>query len=39
VDFSLALTKTGRVYSWGGNEFGQLGIQKIESTIRPELIE
>jgi len=25
VDFNLALTEDGKLYSWGNNDYGQLG--------------
>ncbi|RCH84563.1 hypothetical protein CU097_006494 [Rhizopus azygosporus] len=32
---SLALTKNGKIWSWGGNEFGALGREGIESIPQP----
>ncbi|KAG1222508.1 hypothetical protein G6F35_005252 [Rhizopus arrhizus] len=32
---SLALTKEGKIWSWGGNEFGALGREGLESLPRP----
>jgi alpha-tubulin suppressor-like RCC1 family protein len=34
-EHSLALTKNGAVYAWGGNEFGQLGIGTTETALVP----
>jgi alpha-tubulin suppressor-like RCC1 family protein len=31
---SLALSSEGKVYSWGSNEFGQLGTTAVTSTLR-----
>ena len=37
---TLALTQSGRVYSWGGsNEYGQLGVGNIQDTHTPKLVE
>jgi hypothetical protein len=36
---SLALTVGGRVFSWGNNEFGQLGIEGIPKSYEPKHIE
>lgn len=37
---SFAITKDGRVFGWGSNEFGQLGCGKKRDTVlRPKLIE
>ncbi|XP_054160492.1 RCC1 and BTB domain-containing protein 2-like [Oppia nitens] len=35
----IGLTSNGRLYGWGNNEFGQLGIGSFEHTSRPQLIE
>ena len=32
---ALALTSTGRVYAWGGNECGQLGIGDFKERLTP----
>ena len=34
----LALTSTGKVYSWGLNEHGQLGLGHTENEFKPKLI-
>ena len=36
---SLALSETGRVYSWGGDNCGQLGHGDFEYEHTPKLIE
>ncbi|XP_021794125.1 E3 ISG15--protein ligase HERC5 isoform X3 [Papio anubis] len=36
---SMALSMSGNVYSWGKNEFGQLGLGHTESKDSPSLIE
>uniref|UniRef100_A0A2K6KFN3 HECT and RLD domain containing E3 ubiquitin protein ligase 5 n=1 Tax=Rhinopithecus bieti TaxID=61621 RepID=A0A2K6KFN3_RHIBE len=36
---SMALTMSGNIYSWGKNEFGQLGLGHTESKDSPSLIE
>ncbi|CAN8066050.1 unnamed protein product [Agarophyton chilense] len=37
---SFAITKDGRVFGWGSNEFGQLGCgKKGDTVLRPKLIE
>ncbi len=43
-DFCLILTREGNVFSWGENQFGQLGhgdydVQKIPKKIRGNLLE
>ncbi|KAJ5069299.1 regulator of chromosome condensation [Anaeramoeba ignava] len=35
TDHTIAVTRSGRVFVWGSNEFGQLGIAKIKSTYNP----
>jgi alpha-tubulin suppressor-like RCC1 family protein len=35
---SLALTESGRVFGWGDNQFGQLGVD-VEYSIEPIIIE
>lgn len=35
----LALTENGRLYSWGKNDKGQLGIGNTESQERPQLVK
>ncbi|XP_076332376.1 secretion-regulating guanine nucleotide exchange factor-like isoform X2 [Tachypleus tridentatus] len=38
-DFSLAVTATGHVYSWGSNSYGQLGQPiHLKFSTRPQLI-
>jgi uncharacterized repeat protein (TIGR02543 family) len=37
-DHSLAVTTTGRVYSWGRNNFGQLGDNTLADNSTPTLI-
>jgi alpha-tubulin suppressor-like RCC1 family protein len=50
IQHSMVLTECGHVYSWGDNQFGQLGIEESEETynmfrtrrlkeIRPKLIK
>jgi hypothetical protein len=36
---SLALTKSGRVFSWGHNSKGQLGVEDIKYSITPKHIK
>ncbi|PXF49731.1 putative E3 ubiquitin-protein ligase HERC1 [Gracilariopsis chorda] len=37
---SFAITRDGRVFGWGSNEFGQLGCgKKGDTVLRPKLIE
>jgi hypothetical protein len=36
---SMALTKNGRVYSWGDNRYGQLGIGNAEHSNKPKHIK
>jgi alpha-tubulin suppressor-like RCC1 family protein len=36
---SLALTECGQVYSWGRNEFGQLGLRNTIQTNKPNLVK
>jgi hypothetical protein len=36
---SLALTKSGRVFSWGNNKFGQLGFNDCDMYNKPRLID
>jgi hypothetical protein len=36
---SMALTKSGRVYSWGDNRYGQLGIGSYEHSNKPKYIK
>jgi alpha-tubulin suppressor-like RCC1 family protein len=39
-DFFIALTEDGKVYSWGGNECGQLGHKSdVEMNPIPKQIE
>lgn len=38
-DHSVALSKDGRVYSWGAGEGGLLGHGDTESTHSPKMIE
>ncbi|XP_054163445.1 RCC1 and BTB domain-containing protein 2-like [Oppia nitens] len=35
----IGLTNSGQCYSWGENEFGQLGIGTYETTNTPQLIQ
>ena len=35
---SMALTKCGHVYSWGWNEYGQLGIGNTENSNEPKFV-
>ena len=35
---ALALTKNGSVYSWGRNNFGQLGYDSFNSQLSPKRI-
>jgi alpha-tubulin suppressor-like RCC1 family protein len=34
---TLAVTNNG-VYAWGGNMFGQLGLENVHQCLNPELI-
>jgi alpha-tubulin suppressor-like RCC1 family protein len=36
---SLALTECGRVYSWGNNKWGQLGIKKCDSSVKAKMVD
>jgi alpha-tubulin suppressor-like RCC1 family protein len=36
---SMALTECGRVYGWGNNKWGQLGVKNCESSEKAEIIE
>ena len=36
---SMALLKTGKVYSWGWNAHGQLGYGTTKETLHPQIIE
>uniref|UniRef100_A0A061R4H9 Regulator of chromosome condensation n=1 Tax=Tetraselmis sp. GSL018 TaxID=582737 RepID=A0A061R4H9_9CHLO len=38
ADFSIAVTQDGRVYSWGANDHGQLGLGDTRDRSLPELI-
>ncbi len=35
---SLALTKSGRIFGWGSNRYGQLGVDVMDSS-EPIIIE
>eukprot|EP01125_Pyxidicula_operculata_P019071 TRINITY_DN688_c0_g1_i2.p1 TRINITY_DN688_c0_g1~~TRINITY_DN688_c0_g1_i2.p1 ORF type:complete len:561 (+),score=101.06 TRINITY_DN688_c0_g1_i2:41-1723(+) len=37
-NFSIALTKTGKLYCWGENKNGQLGLKDTETRITPTRI-
>jgi alpha-tubulin suppressor-like RCC1 family protein len=37
--YSMALTESGRVYSWGDNSCGQSGIGNTQNSNKPKLIE
>jgi alpha-tubulin suppressor-like RCC1 family protein len=37
-DHSIALTKSGRAYSWGNNEFGQSGHNHTNDVIKPSIV-
>lgn len=37
--FSLGLTYDGNIYSWGDNEFGQLGGERADGNGKPRIIE
>jgi RCC1 and BTB domain-containing protein len=37
-EHSMALTECGHVYSWGYNDFGQLGIGNTEDSNEPKLV-
>ena len=36
---TAALTESGDVYTWGGNESGQLGLGHTRSSRQPSLVE
>jgi alpha-tubulin suppressor-like RCC1 family protein len=36
---SMALTECGRAYSWGINNWGQLGVKKCESSLYAKMID
>ncbi len=38
VAHTLALTETGRIYSWGANTFSQLGHNSTAHVDRPRLV-
>ena len=38
MHFSLALSKSGKVYAWGWNGFGQLGLNDLKARNTPTLI-
>ena len=38
MHYSLALTASGKVYAWGWNGFGQLGLGDLQSCSTPTLI-
>jgi alpha-tubulin suppressor-like RCC1 family protein len=38
-DHSLALTENGQVFSWGSNQFGQLGIEDMGESKKPILVK
>jgi alpha-tubulin suppressor-like RCC1 family protein len=38
MHYSLALAVSGRVYAWGWNGFGQLGLGDVQSRASPTLI-
>ncbi|CAM3727585.1 RCC1 domain-containing protein [Polynucleobacter arcticus] len=38
MHYSLALSASGKVYAWGWNGFGQLGLGDLKSRITPTLI-
>jgi len=35
VEFSIALTSTGRIFSWGENSYGQLGNHSLNTVLFP----
>jgi alpha-tubulin suppressor-like RCC1 family protein len=37
-NFSVALTKDGRLFTWGRNNYGQLGISSFEDQFTPQLV-
>ncbi|RWS12808.1 alsin-like protein [Dinothrombium tinctorium] len=37
--FSFALTSSGNVYSWGSNEYGQLGHKDSMNVLSPKLLD
>lgn len=37
-NFTVALSNTGQVYSWGSNEFGQLGLGDDQPISQPALV-
>ena len=39
MDFTLAIDNKGKIYSWGNNSFGQLGIPSVKSINQPMQIE
>lgn len=38
-DFFLALTQNGKLYTWGGNTFGQLGLGHFNNALYPHPID
>jgi alpha-tubulin suppressor-like RCC1 family protein len=34
-NFSVAITQSGHLYTWGGNEHGQLGVSSVDSFFIP----
>jgi len=31
IDYTIAMDKDGKLYSWGSNRYGQLGVQGTNS--------
>jgi alpha-tubulin suppressor-like RCC1 family protein len=36
--FSVAVTDSGQLFTWGSNEFGQLGVGDLRDRLSPELV-
>jgi alpha-tubulin suppressor-like RCC1 family protein len=35
----MALSISGKIYAWGNNNFGQLGIGSLKSTNKPNILD
>jgi alpha-tubulin suppressor-like RCC1 family protein len=35
----MALSKSGKVFVWGNNTYGQLGIGSLKNVQKPEILE
>ena len=39
INFSMALNKSGKVFVWGNNTYGQLGTGSLKNVQKPQIIE